>query len=127
MYTCGSPGSAEGIGVTHRDVVALATDPCWGGGADGRVLLHSPCAFDASTYELWVPLLSGGAVVVAPSGELDVAALEAVIPKGEVTGLGLAAGVFQLIEREPPRGAARLPIAGDLREVRVCVDDRAVP
>jgi len=37
--------------------------------------VHSPLAFDASTYELWVPLLNGGQVVVAPPGEVDVGAL----------------------------------------------------
>ena len=33
---------------------------------------RSPAAFDASTYELWVPLLRGGHLVLAPPGHLDV-------------------------------------------------------
>ncbi|MBC3840502.1 hypothetical protein GXW82_10425 [Streptacidiphilus sp. 4-A2] len=57
------------MAVRHRDVVDLTADRQWRGGAHERVLLHSPHAFDASTYELWVPLLSGGTVVVAaPAG-----------------------------------------------------------
>ncbi|MDT7847968.1 AMP-binding protein, partial [Streptomyces justiciae] len=68
MYTSGSTGAPKGIVVTHRNVAALALDPRFDRSAHERVLLHSPAAFDASTYELWVPLLSGGTVVVAPAG-----------------------------------------------------------
>ncbi|MER7666833.1 AMP-binding protein, partial [Streptomyces sp. NPDC096193] len=67
MYTSGSTGAPKGIVVTHRNVAALALDPRFDRSAHERVLLHSPAAFDASTYELWVPLLSGGTVVVAPA------------------------------------------------------------
>ncbi|MFE2954665.1 condensation domain-containing protein, partial [Embleya sp. NPDC059267] len=59
MFTSGSTGEPKGIAVTHHDVVALASARTWRGGAHERVLVHSPTAFDASTYELWVPLLNG--------------------------------------------------------------------
>ncbi len=59
----GFDGVPKGIVVTHRNVAALALDPRFDRSAHQRVLLHSPAAFDASTYELWVPLLSGGTVV----------------------------------------------------------------
>ncbi|WP_189750764.1 condensation domain-containing protein, partial [Streptomyces tendae] len=65
MYTSGSTGVPKGVGTTHRDVVSLGLDEWWRSGSHARVLFHSPQAFDASTYELWVPLLSGGSVVVA--------------------------------------------------------------
>ena len=66
MYTSGSTGTPKGVAVRHRDVTALAADRRFAGGAHARVLLHSPLAFDASTYELWVPLLAGGTVIIAP-------------------------------------------------------------
>ena len=33
MYTSGSTGRPKGIGITHADVVELATDPRWASGA----------------------------------------------------------------------------------------------
>jgi amino acid adenylation domain-containing protein/non-ribosomal peptide synthase protein (TIGR01720 family) len=102
MYTSGSTGAPKGIAVTHRDVAELAWDSCWRGGDHRRVLLHSPPAFDASTYELWVPLLGGGQIVVAPASELDVATLERVITRHKITGLWLTAGLFHLMAEQRP-------------------------
>ncbi|MFF4082533.1 amino acid adenylation domain-containing protein [Streptomyces sp. NPDC001777] len=106
MYTSGSTGTPKGVGVTHRDVAALARDRSFGTGAHRRVLLHSPQAFDAATYELWVPLLSGGRVVVAPPAELDIPTLEGVIARHRVTGLWLTAGLFRLLAEEKPGALA---------------------
>ncbi|MFB7613702.1 non-ribosomal peptide synthase/polyketide synthase, partial [Kitasatospora sp. NPDC056181] len=102
MYTSGSTGRPKGVGVTHRDVAALALAPCWREGGHDRVLLHSPTAFDASTYEFWVPLLGGGRVVVAPPGRLDLDLLAAAVDGHGVTGLWLTAGLFRLVAEERP-------------------------
>ncbi|WP_274543380.1 non-ribosomal peptide synthetase [Streptomyces sp. DH-12] len=97
MYTSGSTGEPKGIVVTHRNVAALALDPRFDPRAHQRVLLHSPAAFDASTYELWVPLLNGGTVVVAPAGELDVPALQHTIASERVTALWLTSSLLNVI------------------------------
>ncbi|MFE7214677.1 amino acid adenylation domain-containing protein [Streptomyces sp. NPDC057611] len=102
MYTSGSTGTPKGVAVTHHDVLSLALDDAWDNGNHTRVLLHSPQAFDASTYELWVPLLRGGHIVVAPPAELDVRDLAEVIVGREVTGLWLTAGLFRLLAEERP-------------------------
>ena len=108
MYTSGSTGEPKGVAVTQRDVLSLAADRCWRGGAHDRVLVHSPQAFDASTYEVWVPLLSGGQLVVAP-GELDPAALEGLISRYRVTGLWLTAWRFLRHRRGGPGQACGRP------------------
>ncbi|WP_405885118.1 non-ribosomal peptide synthase/polyketide synthase [Streptomyces sp. NBC_01384] len=102
MYTSGSTGRPKGVAVTHRDVVAHALTPCWRDGGHERVLLHSPTAFDLSTYEHWVPLLGGGRIVVAPPGRLDLDLLDQAINEHQVTGLWLTAGLFRLVAEERP-------------------------
>uniref|UniRef100_UPI001C266E4C non-ribosomal peptide synthetase n=1 Tax=Streptomyces sp. AC602_WCS936 TaxID=2823685 RepID=UPI001C266E4C len=102
MFTSGSTGTPKGIGITHRDAIALAVDRCWETGAADRVLMHSPYAFDISTYELWSPLLAGGRIVVAPPGDLDAAVLRRVLAEQGVTSLLLTAGLFGVVADEDP-------------------------
>ncbi|GAA3544171.1 hypothetical protein GCM10022222_29800 [Amycolatopsis ultiminotia] len=102
MFTSGSTGVPKGVAVTGREISALATDHRFAGGAQERVLLHSPYSFDAATYELWVPLLSGGRVVVAPDGQLDPPSLRDLIARHGVTSLWLTAGLFTVVAEEMP-------------------------
>ncbi|MEV7603795.1 amino acid adenylation domain-containing protein, partial [Kitasatospora sp. NPDC089797] len=107
MYTSGSTGTPKGVAITHADVAALAADRWWQrDGAHQRVLFHSPHAFDAATYELWVPLLSGGRVVVAPAGELDAERIGSLIAEHRVTALWLTAGLFRLLAEDAPQSLA---------------------
>ncbi|MFC5665425.1 amino acid adenylation domain-containing protein [Kitasatospora misakiensis] len=102
MFTSGSTGTPKGVAVRHRDVVDLADDRRWRDGRHERVLLHSPHAFDAATYELWTPLLHGGTVVVAPPGTLDAAALHALPGRHGVTAVFLTKALFDLVAEQAP-------------------------
>ncbi|WP_371524661.1 amino acid adenylation domain-containing protein [Streptomyces sp. NBC_01283] len=97
MFTSGSTGRPKGVAVTHRNVASLAADHTWRGANHTRVLMHAPTAFDASTYELWVPLLSGAEVVVAPAGELDPDVLLGIIRERGVTSAFFTAALFNLL------------------------------
>ncbi|MFD6275949.1 amino acid adenylation domain-containing protein [Streptomyces sp. NPDC060209] len=97
MFTSGSTGLPKGVGVTHADVAALASDRTWGDGAADAVLMHSAYVFDASTFEIWAPLLNGGRVVVAPEGTLQPAVLRDLVARHGVTAAFLTTALFNVI------------------------------
>ncbi|MEU5046119.1 amino acid adenylation domain-containing protein [Streptomyces griseorubiginosus] len=102
-YTSGSTGTPKGVAVTHRDITALAADSAFADGAHARVLVHSPTAFDASTYEMWVPLLNGGTAVVAGADQdMDAATVARLTQRHGLTALWLTAGLFRLAAEEDP-------------------------
>ncbi|MFB4300561.1 amino acid adenylation domain-containing protein [Actinomadura sp. NTSP31] len=108
IYTSGSTGRPKGVVATHRCVAELALDRNWHGAGHRGVLLHSPASFDAATYETWVPLVSGGTVVIFPGSALDVASLRDVLDSGRVTAVFLTTAMFNLIAEERPAVLGRL-------------------
>jgi amino acid adenylation domain-containing protein len=100
MFTSGSTGRPKGVGVTHRNVVQLAFDRCWDLGNHRRMLVHSAYGFDASTYEIWVPLLNGGQLVVAPGDGADMAELDRTIRRHGVTAAYFTIGLFHIMADE---------------------------
>ncbi|MEU4507700.1 amino acid adenylation domain-containing protein [Streptomyces sp. NPDC024089] len=102
MFTSGSTGVPKGVAVTHRNVADLAAQTMYANGNHRRVLFHSPAAFDASTYEIWVPWLNGGTVVVAPRGHLAPTDYQRLLTEHRVTALWMTAGLFRVMAEEAP-------------------------
>jgi amino acid adenylation domain-containing protein len=106
IHTSGSTGEPKGVAVTHRDVLGLVGDSTWGNGSHERSLVLAPYAFNVSTYELWVPLLHGGEIVLAPSGDLDIRTLRDLLVDRRITAVHLTAGLFRVLAEEAPEALA---------------------
>ncbi|MEU5223407.1 non-ribosomal peptide synthetase [Streptomyces toyocaensis] len=107
MYTSGSTGTPKGVAVAHGGVAALAGDPGWGVGAGDTVLMHAPHTFDASLYDLWVPLVSGARVLLAEPGVVDAERLAAHVAEG-LTSVNFTAGQFRALVQESPESFSGL-------------------
>ncbi|MGA9700403.1 amino acid adenylation domain-containing protein, partial [Pseudomonas sp.] len=65
MYTSGSTGTPKGVLVPHRGITRLVLNNGYADfNAGDRVAFASNPAFDASTMDVWGPLLNGGQVQV---------------------------------------------------------------
>jgi amino acid adenylation domain-containing protein len=101
MYTSGSTGRPKGVGVTHRNVVRLVRESGFADLGPEQVFLQlAPVSFDASTLEIWAPLLNGGRLALFPPGPPSLDELEAAIARFGVTALWLTAGLFHQVVDE---------------------------
>ncbi|WP_330306332.1 MULTISPECIES: amino acid adenylation domain-containing protein [unclassified Streptomyces] len=108
LFTSGSTGEPKGVVVPQRGIVELAADSRFRGGAHQRVLLHSPYTFDSTTYEVWIPLLNGGTVVVAPAGTTTPELLGRMVPEQRITALLLTPELLRTVAEIAPGSLAGL-------------------
>ena len=117
IHTSGSTGHPKGVAVTQRDVVKLIFDPEFSPERHATVLMIAPYAFNVSTYEIWMPLLHGGRIVVAPPGNLEIDTLRELIHDEQITGVHVTAGLFRVIAQESPEtfaGVSEILTGGDV-------------
>jgi len=98
MYTSGSTGRPKGVMVENRAIVRLVrqTNYCRFG-LEEVFLQYAPISFDASTLEIWGPLLNGGRLVLMPPQASSLVDLGRTIRDQGVTAMWLTAGLFSLM------------------------------
>ncbi|NNB85299.1 amino acid adenylation domain-containing protein, partial [Corallococcus exiguus] len=134
-FTSGSTGRPKGVAIEHRSVLRLFHGNDFARfGPDEAFLLIAPISFDASTLELWGPLLFGGRLVVfPPQSPSDLKLLRNVIEEHRVTTLHLTAGLLtQVVDLEPDalKGLRQVLTGGDVvsaPHVRRVVEQLALP
>ncbi|SFW84313.1 amino acid adenylation domain-containing protein, partial [Pseudomonas sp. NFACC04-2] len=96
MYTSGSTGTPKGVLVPHRAINRLVINNGYADfNAQDRVAFASNPAFDASTLDVWAPLLNGGCVVVVDQDVLlSQADFHALLLEQSVSLLWMTAGLF---------------------------------
>jgi amino acid adenylation domain-containing protein len=116
IYTSGSTGKPKGVMIEHRSVLRLVinTAPVQIGPEDCVVHCASP-SFDATTWELWAPLLHGARVLVIPQCVLlEPAALNQFLIQHRATAMLLTVALFHeyVDALEPAFGRLRCLLVG---------------
>lgn len=114
-YTSGSTGEPKGIEVTHQNVVHLVHRPRYIDlTPDDVVFGYAPLSFDASTFEIWGTLATGGCLALAPAYQLSTAEIHAIVARESVTVLWLTTPLFHLVADATPADLAgvRLILTG---------------
>ncbi|MBG0819954.1 amino acid adenylation domain-containing protein [Planomonospora sp. ID91781] len=110
IYTSGSTGTPKGVVVEHRNTMNLLT---WEASAytaeelSGMLAGASIC-FDASITQLFLPLITGGTVILAE----NVLALPTLPARDEVTTVYGVPSALAVLLREPLPGGVRAVFSG---------------
>ncbi len=121
IYTSGSTGTPKGVEVVHRGIVRLVC------GADyvqldesQSVLQLAVLSFDASTFEIWGPLLHGGRCVLAPAQFPEPDELHELLRQTNVRTLFLTTALFNTLvdgHFDALKGIEQLLVGGEALSV----------
>lgn len=120
IYTSGSTGEPKGVVVTHASLANLLTDlgKRFGLSSGDRMLASSVLGFDMSGVEMFLPLLHGAGLVVAPTGaNREPATVAGLLGRGVTIAQGTPTWWGMLAEQIP----------GSLRGLRMLVGGEALP
>jgi amino acid adenylation domain-containing protein len=124
IYTSGSTGQPKGVMVPHRAINRLVLNNGYAKfEASDRIAFASNPAFDATTMEVWAPLLNGGCVVVIDQSVLlEPVRFGQTLKRHAVNILWLTVGLFNQYAdalREEFSTLRYLIVGGDALDPRV--------
>ncbi|WP_052405758.1 hybrid non-ribosomal peptide synthetase/type I polyketide synthase [Paraburkholderia heleia] len=98
MYTSGSTGKPKGVIVPQRAILRLVQGQTFTELAPHtRFLNLAPLAFDASTLEIWGPLLNGGCAAIVNEVQPSLDTIASEIARLGVTSAWFTAGLFNAL------------------------------
>ncbi|WP_431900907.1 amino acid adenylation domain-containing protein [Amycolatopsis thermoflava] len=100
IYTSGSTGTPKGAMIRHRAIThrLLWQREMLGFGPGDAALFKAPMGFDISINEVFLPLVTGGKLVIAePRGERDIEYLLSLIERHRVTFTYLPSSILDLL------------------------------
>ncbi|MFD1939366.1 amino acid adenylation domain-containing protein [Nonomuraea mangrovi] len=119
IYTSGSTGRPKGVVIEHRNAMALLSWEAehYAGELDGMLFATSVC-FDPSVTQMFLPLITGGTVIVADT----LLSLPSLPARDEVTGVYGAPSALIALLAEPLPPSVRMVIAGGEPFTRALAD-----
>ncbi|WP_435183600.1 amino acid adenylation domain-containing protein [Cylindrospermopsis raciborskii G7] len=99
IYTSGSTGQPKGVMISHSAICnhMLWMQKTFSFGEREKVLQKTPFSFDASVWEFYAPLLTGGQLIIAEKdGHKDVSYLLKLLCEQQVTVLQMVPSLLQM-------------------------------
>lgn len=101
LFTSGSTGKPKGVEIRHRGVVRLLFGVDYVKLGNETITLQlAPLSFDASTFEIWAPLLHGGRCVISPMKTPSSGSIRELIRTNQVNTLWLTSAFFNFLIEE---------------------------
>ena len=123
FYTSGSTGRPKGVEVTDDGVLRLARPGYLGLRPGARFASLANPAFDALSFEVWVPLLTGGVCVVLDDADVHSAPRFArVLSERRVDTLFITTALFNAVVEQVPDCFAtvgRILVGGEQLNARI--------
>ncbi|WP_338925843.1 amino acid adenylation domain-containing protein [Mycetohabitans endofungorum] len=124
IYTSGSTGTPKGVMVPHHAIARLVINNGYVDIRTGdRVAFAANPAFDASTFEVWAPLLNGATVVVIDHDTvLMPAAFAHTLREQRISILWLTVGLFNQMAAQVSTAFSQLKaliVGGDALDARL--------
>ena len=119
IYTSGSTGEPKGVVIEQRAIVNRLAwmRETFAFGPEDRILYKTPATFDVSVWELFLPLITGATLVVAPPGaQRDPGWLAALIREHAITAVHFVPSMLgPFLEHPASRGleVARVICSGE--------------
>jgi amino acid adenylation domain-containing protein len=113
IYTSGSTGKPKGVEISHRSLVGFLTSMQREPGIveSDRLLAITTLSFDIAGLELFLPLVSGARVVIAPRADaFDGTALAALLDESGITIMQATPVTWRLLLESGWRGTPGLKI-----------------
>ncbi|MCE3296530.1 MAG: non-ribosomal peptide synthetase, partial [Crocinitomicaceae bacterium] len=102
IYTSGTTGKPKGVLVDHKAIVRLVKKTNFVNEDEhARLLQTGSLAFDAATFEIWWPLLNGGAVhLVEKSDLLNLPFLKKYLAEQQISHLWITTSFFHQLAQD---------------------------